>query len=75
MLTFETSAIQGVTGIIDKLTVWHSTIHLNLLTVFKTLPFQKVAHKVATLDAQPSNESGGIMVMVTGQLLVSDLSK
>ncbi|KAL6718986.1 Nuclear transport factor 2 [Lecanora helva] len=57
MLTFETTAIQGVTGIIEKLT---------------TLPFKKVVHKVATLDAQPSNESGGILVMVTGQLLVDE---
>lgn len=37
----------------------------------KTLPFEKVAHKVSTLDAQPSNETGGILVMVTGALLVS----
>lgn len=57
MLTFETSAIQGVAGITEKLT---------------SLPFEKVAHKVSTLDAQPSNESGGIMVMVTGALLVDE---
>ncbi|CAF9943583.1 MAG: Nuclear transport factor 2 [Alectoria fallacina] len=57
MLTFETSAIQGVAGIIEKL---------------KSLPFEKVAHKVSTLDAQPSNESGGILVMVTGALLVDE---
>ena len=36
----------------------------------QSLPFQKVAHKVNTLDAQPSNEGGGILVMVTGALLV-----
>ncbi|KAF6225814.1 hypothetical protein HO133_009816 [Letharia lupina] len=57
MLTFETSAIQGVAGIIEKLT---------------SLPFKTVAHKVSTLDAQPSNESGGILVMVTGALLVDE---
>ncbi|CAF9934658.1 Nuclear transport factor 2 [Imshaugia aleurites] len=51
------AAIQGVAGIIEKLT---------------TLPFEKVAHKVSTLDAQPSNESGGILVMVTGALLVDE---
>lgn len=39
----------------------------------QNLPFQKVEHKVATLDAQPSNESGGILVMVTGALLVRTL--
>lgn len=57
MLTFETSAVQGVSGIIEKLTA---------------LPFKKVVHQVATLDAQPSNESGGILVMVTGALLVDE---
>ncbi|KAM0795389.1 putative nuclear transport factor NTF-2 [Usnea florida] len=57
MLTFETAAIQGVAGITEKLT---------------SLPFEKVAHKVSTLDAQPSNEGGGIMVMVTGALLVDE---
>lgn len=39
----------------------------------QSLPFQKVEHKVATLDAQPSNEAGGILVMVTGALLVRTL--
>lgn len=34
------------------------------------LPFQKVAHQVATLDAQPTH-GHGILVMVTGALLVS----
>ena len=37
---------------------------------FQLLPFTKVAHRVATLDAQPSNETGGILVLVTGALLV-----
>ncbi|KAL8795470.1 MAG: hypothetical protein Q9195_002059 [Heterodermia aff. obscurata] len=57
MLTFETAAIQGVSGIIEKLT---------------SLPFAKVIHKVGTLDAQPSSEQGGILVMVTGALLVDE---
>lgn len=38
----------------------------------QTLPFQKVVHQVSTLDAQPSN-NGGILVMVTGALLVCTL--
>lgn len=38
------------------------------------LPFAKVQHQVATLDAQPSNTAGGIMVLVTGALLVSTQS-
>jgi hypothetical protein len=36
----------------------------------QSLPFQKVVHQVATFDAQPSSEGGGIIVMVTGALLV-----
>ena len=34
------------------------------------LPFSQVEHQVATLDAQPSNTSGGILVIVSGALLV-----
>ncbi|EAU35025.1 nuclear transport factor 2 [Aspergillus terreus NIH2624] len=60
MLTFETSSVQGVAGIIEKLV---------------SLPFQKVAHQVGTLDAQPSNTEGGILVMVTGALLVDEEQK
>ncbi|KAL8651440.1 MAG: hypothetical protein Q9226_004713, partial [Calogaya cf. arnoldii] len=36
------------------------------------LPFQKVEHQVSTLDAQPSGPEGGIIVMVTGALLVDE---
>ena len=36
----------------------------------QNLPFQKVQHRVDTTDAQPSGETGGIIVMVTGALLV-----
>ncbi|KAL2046322.1 hypothetical protein N7G274_001769 [Stereocaulon virgatum] len=57
MLTFETDAKLGTKNILDKLT---------------GLPFNSVKHQVATLDAQPSNESGGILVMVTGALLVDE---
>ncbi|KAL1984167.1 hypothetical protein VTN96DRAFT_9388 [Rasamsonia emersonii] len=60
MLTFETAAVQGSAAIIEKLT---------------SLPFSKVVHQVATLDAQPSSESGGILVLVTGALLVDDEQK
>lgn len=73
MLTFETTAIQGVSGIVEKLTVRYAAmLSVLLLTVFQNLPFNKVVHQVSTLDAQPSNESGGIMVMVTGALLVDE---
>ncbi|KAI9044413.1 nuclear transport factor 2 family protein [Aspergillus affinis] len=60
MLTFETSSTQGVANILEKLT---------------SLPFQKVQHQIATFDAQPSNEQGGILVMVTGALLVDEEQK
>ncbi|GBB87203.1 hypothetical protein RclHR1_13640007 [Rhizophagus clarus] len=54
MLTFEGAQFQGVNAIIEKLT---------------TLPFQQVAHRIATFDAQPSINNG-IIVMVTGELLI-----
>lgn len=36
------------------------------------LPFQKVQHRIDTTDAQPANQTGGILVMVTGALVVDD---
>ncbi|CAI2162792.1 3617_t:CDS:2 [Funneliformis geosporum] len=54
MLTFEGAPFKGVNDIISKLT---------------SLPFQQVAHRIATLDAQPSINNG-IFVMVTGELLI-----
>ncbi|KAL2868289.1 nuclear transport factor 2 family protein [Aspergillus lucknowensis] len=60
MLTFETSSVQGVNSIMEKL---------------GGLPFQKVQHQVATLDAQPSSDQGGILVLVTGALLVDEEQK
>ncbi|KAL2854402.1 hypothetical protein BJY01DRAFT_243728 [Aspergillus pseudoustus] len=60
MLTFETSSVRGVAQIMDKL---------------GGLPFQKVQHQVSTLDAQPSSEQGGILVLVTGALLVDEEQK
>ncbi|CAO3689980.1 unnamed protein product [Umbelopsis vinacea] len=58
MLTFEGVHIQGVNGIVEKLS---------------SLPFQKVQHRISTVDAQPSNPNGqSIVVTVTGQLLIDD---
>lgn len=37
----------------------------------QSLPFQTVKHAVSTLDAQPSGEHGGILILITGALLVS----
>ncbi|KAJ5591187.1 hypothetical protein VI817_002230 [Penicillium citrinum] len=59
MLTFETASVQGTAGIVEKLT---------------TLPFQQVRHQIATFDAQPSSE-GGIVVLVTGALIVDEEQK
>ncbi|KAK6082904.1 nuclear transport factor 2 [Seiridium cupressi] len=56
MLTFESTATQGGAAIVEKLA---------------SLPFQQVKHQVATLDAQPS-VNGGVLVLVTGQLLVDE---
>ena len=74
MLTFETAAIQGVTGIIEKLVVCilsHRNTHILTDSYeLQSLPFDKIKHQISTLDAQPSNEAGGILVMVTGALLV-----
>jgi hypothetical protein len=61
MLTFEGVQIQGVNGIVEKLS---------------SLPFQKVQHRISTVDAQPSNPNGqSIVVTVTGQLLVNGIPK
>ncbi|KAI9275607.1 hypothetical protein BDA99DRAFT_191475 [Phascolomyces articulosus] len=57
MLTFEGQQFSGANAITEKLV---------------SLPFQKVAHRISTIDAQPSNASGTILVSVTGQLLVDE---
>ncbi|KAK5042582.1 Nuclear transport factor 2 [Exophiala sideris] len=57
MLTFEKDPFQGTQSILEKLT---------------NLPFAKVQHRVDTTDAQPSNEQGAILVLVTGALMVDD---
>ncbi|KAJ5861586.1 Nuclear transport factor NTF-2 [Penicillium soppii] len=59
MLTFETSSVLGTQAIVEKLA---------------SLPFEKVVHQIATFDAQPSSENG-IIVLVTGALLVDEEQK
>lgn len=45
-----------------------------VLTVYNQgLPFSQIKHQITTVDAQPSNEAGGILVLVTGALLVCHL--
>ncbi|KAI8805147.1 nuclear transport factor 2 [Cladochytrium replicatum] len=57
MLTFEGASILGTAGILEKLV---------------SLPFERVQHKIDTLDVQPSNPQvpNALLVFVTGQLLV-----
>ncbi|KAH7235882.1 hypothetical protein BKA59DRAFT_485633 [Fusarium tricinctum] len=57
MLTFESASTLGVASITEKLT---------------SLPFAKVKHQVSTLDAQPSNQEGGVIILITGALLVDE---
>ncbi|RAL63773.1 hypothetical protein DID88_003418 [Monilinia fructigena] len=57
MLTFESASVLGAGAIVEKL---------------KSLPFEKVKHQVSTLDAQPSGEHGGILILITGALLVDE---
>ncbi|KAJ3489910.1 hypothetical protein NLI96_g1801 [Meripilus lineatus] len=58
MLTWEGQQILGAEAIAEKLT---------------NLPFQKVEHKITTLDAQPSSTSiASLLVAVTGLLVVDD---
>lgn len=57
MLTFETSQLQGAKNIVEKLV---------------SLPFQKVGHRITTLDAQPASPNGDVLVMITGDLLIDD---
>lgn len=57
MLTFETTQLQGAKDIVEKLV---------------SLPFQKVAHRITTLDAQPASPNGDVLVMITGDLLIDE---
>ncbi|KXS20996.1 nuclear transport factor 2 [Gonapodya prolifera JEL478] len=58
MLTWEGTQVLGAANIGNKL---------------ENLPFQRIVHKVNTVDAQPSSAAGNaLMVIVTGQLLIDD---
>ena len=72
MLTWEKDPFLGVQPIVEKLSVAQpDTAMRHNSDPFQNLPFQKVQHRVDTKDAQPSNETGGISVLVTGALMVS----
>ena len=57
MLTFENDQVQGADKIITKLT---------------SLPFKQVQHQIVTTDCQPNPSNNGVLVLVTGNLLVDD---
>jgi hypothetical protein len=43
--------------------------------IVQSLPFQKVIHKIETIDAQPGSGNGGVLILVTGALMVRDSNK
>ncbi|KAJ1836842.1 Nuclear transport factor 2 [Coemansia sp. RSA 2708] len=58
MMTWEGVQVTGAVGIVDKLV---------------SLPFQRIQHKVTTIDAQPSLPGTETMIIcVTGQLLIDE---
>ncbi|KAL0574579.1 Nuclear transport factor 2 [Marasmius crinis-equi] len=58
MLTWEGAPFQSANAIVEKIT---------------NLPFQKVQHKVLTIDAQPSSpQVASLICSVTGLLMVDD---
>ncbi|KAJ2494955.1 Nuclear transport factor 2 [Coemansia sp. RSA 2052] len=61
MMSWEGTQMQGAKNIVEKLV---------------SLPFQRVAHKVTTIDAQPSLPNvNAVVIAVTGQLLVDEETK
>lgn len=57
LLTFEGEQTQGAENIVKKLV---------------SLPFQRVQHQVVKCDCHPVMGQNGVMVFVTGNLLVDD---
>ena len=74
MLSWEGTQILGASAISEKLVVsprWLLGTNITDLTPSQGLPFEKVQHKVTTLDAQPSSPTvSSLIVSVTGMLLV-----
>ncbi|KAJ1725301.1 Nuclear transport factor 2 [Coemansia erecta] len=61
MMTWEGTQLRGGEAIIEKLA---------------SLPFQRVAHKITTTDAQQSLPNvNAVIILVTGQLLVDEETK
>mmetsp|Transcript_35955 Transcript_35955/g.86580 ORF Transcript_35955/g.86580 Transcript_35955/m.86580 type:complete len:129 (-) Transcript_35955:385-771(-) len=55
LLTFEGEQFMGATSIVQKIV---------------SLPFQTVQHQVVKADCQPNPSNGGVIVFVTGNLIV-----
>ena len=55
MLTFENDQFRGADALIKKLT---------------SLPFAQVQHQIVTTDCQPNLSNHGVIVLVTGTLIV-----
>ncbi|KAJ2076990.1 Nuclear transport factor 2 [Coemansia sp. RSA 988] len=55
---------------------WEKTQHhgtANIIKKLEELPFRKIAHKVTTIDTQPSLPgSNAIVIAVTGQVLIDE---
>ncbi|KAJ2744185.1 Nuclear transport factor 2 [Coemansia sp. BCRC 34301] len=61
MMSWEGTQIRGSKGIVEKIV---------------SLPFKRVAHKVTTIDTQPSLPNvNAVVIVVTGQLLVDEETK
>ena len=77
MLTFESSSVLGAGAIVEKLSVRlpvprpANAAPSSLSNTPQGLPFQQVKHQVSTKDAQPTSNDG-VIVLVTGQLLVDE---
>merc|ERR1712176_1236099 len=56
MMTFQGESVQGAQQIVQKLS---------------SLPFQSVAHSIVKCDCQPSPSTSGILVFVTGTMVVN----
>jgi len=57
MMTFEAQQFIGAQNIAAKLA---------------ELPFKKVQHQVVNCDCQPNPQNGGVIVFVTGKLLIDE---
>eukprot|EP00930_Biecheleria_cincta_P067862 TRINITY_DN5479_c0_g1_i1.p1 TRINITY_DN5479_c0_g1~~TRINITY_DN5479_c0_g1_i1.p1 ORF type:complete len:144 (+),score=28.93 TRINITY_DN5479_c0_g1_i1:56-433(+) len=57
LLTFEGEQFQGAANIVQKIS---------------SLPFQKVQHQIVKCDCHPSLADNGVLIFVTGNLVVDD---